>query len=1022
METFKTYIEDINSCLQEIINIFSLQEVTLRFKLLDEKNAIDNYDLDDTITPIPDVIVYKNQSIGDLPVPDTRKYYDFKGWFLEFEKDDYYTPAVVYWSNEVQDFSKVVAPGNTIVLYAKWELKTVAIPIDPCGGSVFPTTINIKYFENIEKELSKVQISKRNSVFTGWMANTNEIIDATTRLTTDITSLYAQYEAKYCTISFDYTYGNVIGNISSEADSILCADVPIISTLEVGDSFNLAADINGLNFIEDTALTATGYTFGGWSLLKNNPNVSYIVYVTGDMTLYAYWKPITYNINYQYRGIRGDTPIYTQRLRYGEAAALLPYETIFNENPRSDFEWGKSGRFTHPSIYLYDNELVENLTIFDDENLLLYNNVAINQIPAVNNGKIYKVENNRVYSVGEKFRGIDFNIYFTNGKVYHPSKITPIEYNVGVNEVVCIYDEAKQISATCTVRGNSTEHKLIDVEFDIESWELKTNYSYGTTFDFSRVYVTEKFLDGSEVRVNFNEYPTHFITYPDKQSVLKSSGTAYFGYISISDGTVWPHVDGNPLLWEYLTVSAGYTVSSGEKAIVITNDVDNLKYNYIEGEKLDISGLKLMLEMTTHERYAIDDPISMCNFEPSLNDRLTLADTTVRISLKGKPNVSATYDISITEKQVVGFEIIKPNGFTGIVNSDTTDVSTLNMYGFSCTINYDSNTSNTRSYSNISNQIELDCKNLSSRYGEIDINVYFTPANYNANDIVFNNSFKIYKRFPDELFSFCINSSSDNASDMHIHSISSINKNYEISLECYDESANGTDTIKKVYFSNNGKFTESDVISDQYDYFKVTGLHSTNGINNITQYNNYITFNRNVMDASPETNFINQNISEISNYVPPYTFYNSNLSGITLDNSVTFIGDYGFYNDTNLTSISFPSAVTYIGQNAFSYCENILSMKFKAKSSEDNPPTLFENSFGSSPSDYAGNAIDDDNISVYTDATLSAFKTTVKRLIRYWNASYVKVVLGKSNNFSILGDADDRPGYTYHLTRSDNFK
>ena len=58
-----------------------------------------------------------------------------------------------------------------------------------------------------------------------------------------------------------------------------------------------------------------------------------------------------------------------------------------------------------------------------------------------------------------------------------------------------------------------------------------------------------------------------------------------------------------------------------------------------------------------------------------------------------------------------------------------------------------------------------------------------------------------------------------------------------------------------------------------------------------------------------------------------YAFYDCyNLTSITIPDGVTSIGDYAFYNCTNLTSITIPDAVTSIGSDAFGYCSSLTSI------------------------------------------------------------------------------------------------
>jgi uncharacterized repeat protein (TIGR02543 family) len=999
METFKTYISDINKCLQEIINIFSLQEVVVHFDLLDDKNAIDNHDLDDKSESLPDLIVYKDQSIGDLPTPKARKYYDFKGWFLNFERDDYYTPPEVYWSNEVEDYSKVVAPGNLITLYAKWELKTIDIKLDPCGGTVFPETIPVKYYETFEKELSKVQIAKKNSKFTEWISNTNETISGASKLEPGITSLFAQYITPPCTLKFDYSY-KIKGVISDPKKSILCANISALSNLQIGDSFNLAEDISGKNFIQDTTLTANGYVFKGWSKLKNNPDVIFTVYLYEDTTLYAYWEPISYTINYKYRNIDSDTPIYRQKLMYGQAAPLIPYKTIFNEDAPSNFEWKKTSNITYTSIILNDNELVENLLSTDNSTVTLYRPDGIPKI----NANLYGVENTKNgYIEGEKFNGIDFNLYFNNGLILHPSKISPSYFSKSNNLVTCFYGN-NNFSIECRVNAD-TSNNVSFVSAEIYGLdEMRDKYEYGKRLNFYGVFARETYSDGSKKDVYFDSYPDNFITYPVSQTILKKSFDLYFGYKSITDGSIWPHVDDNKAMWDCTEISKHIEVSSGEKNIAITSLPRKL--NYIEGEKLSLDGIKLMLEMTTLERFPLE--LSSCTVDPDTLTKLTPSDTTITIYLTTNENISATYNISIIPKEVIAFKFNFPADYSFIVPSNISNVSSIDMSNVSVEVSYDSRTTTTYLYSDFSDQLSLVCNNLSSRYGEIDVNAYFKPPLNNPDNKIFNTKFTLKKQFPSFLFSFI----TDSEENMYIHTLSCKNENFEISLECYKNV--NTPIIEEIFFTTNGSFSDSINIPETYTYFIVRGTHFVSDISNITQYNNYVTFNSEIIRRSPEINFINQNISVISKFVPPYTFYQSNLSSILLHNdSVEFIDDYGFYNDVNLTSINFPTSLTYIGQNAFSNCENILSMRFNSK----NPPEILENSFGSTPSDYTGNGISEPTISVYTKSNV--LLKTVERLIRYKTSSYISVEIGQTNNFTALSS---RPSYSYYLIDNDNFK
>ncbi len=58
----------------------------------------------------------------------------------------------------------------------------------------------------------------------------------------------------------------------------------------------------------------------------------------------------------------------------------------------------------------------------------------------------------------------------------------------------------------------------------------------------------------------------------------------------------------------------------------------------------------------------------------------------------------------------------------------------------------------------------------------------------------------------------------------------------------------------------------------------------------------------------------------------PWYKYREDITAVIIENGVTSICDYAFYNCTSITSITIPNSVTSIGNHAFSYCTGLTSV------------------------------------------------------------------------------------------------
>ena len=97
---------------------------------------------------------------------------------------------------------------------------------------------------------------------------------------------------------------------------------------------------------------------------------------------------------------------------------------------------------------------------------------------------------------------------------------------------------------------------------------------------------------------------------------------------------------------------------------------------------------------------------------------------------------------------------------------------------------------------------------------------------------------------------------------------------------------------------------------------------------NVRSLPSYI-FSPYVISTSPNISTVNFAEGSVCESIGDYAFrYCSNLTSITIGESVTSIGNYAFYYCSGLTSITIPEGILSIGTYAFSGCDSLTSVDF----------------------------------------------------------------------------------------------
>jgi uncharacterized repeat protein (TIGR02543 family) len=198
-------------------------------------------------------------------------------------------------------------PAGNVSLYAQWDINNYTVTYYGNGsdGGTAPTDANSPYDYDAEvTALGSGSLTRTGYAFAGWntLANgtgTSYAAGGTFSMPVGNVSLYAQWAEDTYTVTY-YGNGNNGGTALTDANS----------------PYDYDAEVTVLG---SGSLTKTGYTFAVWNTLANGTGTSYAAGGTfnmpaGNVSLYAQWTPIQYNITFD---SAGGTPVDSITEDYG---------------------------------------------------------------------------------------------------------------------------------------------------------------------------------------------------------------------------------------------------------------------------------------------------------------------------------------------------------------------------------------------------------------------------------------------------------------------------------------------------------------------------------------------------------------------------------------------------------------------------------------------------------------------------------------------------------------------------------
>lgn len=297
----------------------------------------------------------------------TKKNYKFYGWNTEANGS-----GTTYKNNEAI-YNLIKENNGEITLYAMWGNKS-NITFDAKGGNKVYTTKTVYY----NSKIGTLPTTKRKGyTFTGWYTSDGKLIDANTFYPyKNNIKLYAHWKKITYKINYSLTGDNNPANIIS---------------------YNVTTSFKLLN------PKRSGYKFVGW--YKDSKYKKRITKITkgttGNLTLYAKWTPIKYNISFDANGGSGKmSKIYN--VKYNKEVTLTK-----NKYKRVGYKFiGWNTKKDGTGVAYTNAQSVKNLTGTSGKTVKLYAQWEIITYTITYNfgdDNTYSLSNPTTYTVNDTF-------------------------------------------------------------------------------------------------------------------------------------------------------------------------------------------------------------------------------------------------------------------------------------------------------------------------------------------------------------------------------------------------------------------------------------------------------------------------------------------------------------------------------------------------------------------------------------------------------------------------------------------